>query len=263
MRNNLRTTTPRNSTSPSPATAGESDRKRLVPRARPRPNGRALVGALLVTLAAVGAFAIAADHHAPPQHAVVVAGRALAPGERLAPADLDVRLVSMPDEFDQRTFSDPAQIAGAAMLAPLAKGEILQRSAVLTDPSATDSELEFSFPIDRDRAMNGELRPGETIDLLATYGSGIDAVTTVLARRAVVLGLDNQSDGTMGGTGRIVMTIGLASSDELLDAVHAAQVANLTAVRSTRAGAATAGRDSTSSPASSGRSVSALLGAQR
>ncbi len=149
------------------------------------------------------------------------------------------------------------------MLAPLARGEILQRSAVLTNPSAAESDLEFSFPIDRDRAMNGDLRPGETIDLLATYGSGIDAVTTVLARRATVLELDNQTDGTMGGTGRIVMTIGLASADELLDAVHAAQVANLTAVRSTRAAEPAVGRDSTSSPASSGRSVSALLGAQR
>jgi hypothetical protein len=149
------------------------------------------------------------------------------------------------------------------MLAPLGKGELLQRSAVLADASAKSGTLEFSFPIDRDRAMNGELRPGETIDLLATYGTGIDAVTTVLARSALVRQLDKQNDGTMGATGRVVLTIGLATADELLDAVHAAQVAGLTAVRSTGAGSSTIGRTSTSSPISGDRTMTDLLGAQR
>jgi hypothetical protein len=111
--------------------------------------------------------------------------------------------------------------------------------------------------------MNGELRPGETIDLLATYGTGIDAITTVLARSALVLQLDTQGDGTMGATGRVVLTIGLASADELLDAAHAAQVAGLTAVRSTRAGSSTVGRTSTSSPMLADRATTDLLGARR
>jgi hypothetical protein len=259
----MQTTTPRDGMIPSTTEAGEASRKRLVPRVRPRPNGRALVGALLVTLAAVGAFVVAGADSASPTQPVLVARRPLSPGEQLTISDLEIRSVTLPDGFDTRIFSDPAQVVGGAMLAPLGKGDLLQRSAVLADASGQTGTLEFSFPIDRDRAMNGELRPGETIDLLATYGTGIDAITTVLARSALVLQLDTQGDGTMGATGRVVLTIGLASADELLDAAHAAQVAGLTAVRSTRAGSSTVGRTSTSSPMLADRATTDLLGARR
>ncbi len=259
----MQTKTPRDAMIPSTTEAGEANRKRLAPRVRPRPNGRALVGALLVALAAVGAFVTAGADSAPATQPVLVARRSLSPGQQLTTSDLEIRRVTLPDGFDTRTYSDPAQVLGGAMLAPLRQGELLQRSAVLADASGQTGTLEFSFPIDRDRAMNGELRPGETIDLLATYGTGIDAVTTVLARNALVLRLDDQSDGTMGATGRVVLTIGLASADELIDAVHAAQVAGLTAVRSTRAGSSTIGRSSTSSPLSADRSITDRLGAQR
>ncbi|MSZ88658.1 MAG: hypothetical protein F2585_04860 [Actinobacteria bacterium] len=259
----MQTTTPRDGTIPSTTESGGATRKRLAPRVRPRPNGRALVGALLVTLAAVGAFIVAGADSEPPTQPVLVARRSLSPGELLTTSDLEIRRVTLPDGFDTRTYSDPAQVVGGAMLAPLGQGELLQRSAVLTDTSGQTGTLEFSFPIDRDRAMNGELRPGETIDLLATYGTGIDAVTSVLARNAIVLQVDDESDGTMGATGRVVLTIGLASADELIDAVHAAQVAGLTAVRSTRAGSSTIGRTSTSSPLSADRAMTDLLGVQR
>lgn len=259
----MHTTTPQDGTIPTTTETGGAIRTRLVPRVRPRPNGRALAGALLVTLAAVGAFWVAGADSAPPTQSVLVARRPLSPGEQLTSSDLEIRKVTILDGFDTHTYSDPAQVIGGAMLAPLGKGELLQRSAVLTDASAKVGTLEFSFPIDRERAMNGELRPGETIDLLATYGTGIDAVTTVLARNALVRQLDKQNDGTMGATGRVVLTIGLATADELLNAVHAAQVAGLTAVRSTGAGPSTIGRTSTSSPISADRTMTDLLGAQR
>ncbi|CAM8634298.1 pilus_cpaB, Flp pilus assembly protein CpaB [Acidimicrobiia bacterium] len=259
----MHTTTPQDGTIPTTTETGGAIRTRLVPRVRPRPNGRSLAGALLVTLAAVGAFWVAGADSAPPTQSVLVARRPLSPGEQLTSSDLEIRKVTILDGFDTHTYSDPAQVIGGAMLAPLGKGELLQRSAVLTDASAKVGALEFSFPIDRERAMNGELRPGETIDLLATYGTGIDAVTTVLARNALVRQLDKQNDGTMGATGRVVLTIGLATADELLNAVHAAQVAGLTAVRSTGAGPSTIGRTSTSSPISADRTMTDLLGAQR
>ena len=122
-------------------------------------------------------------------------------------------------------------------LAPGQAGEVLQRSAVLlpdeTD-SPSDSRREFSLPVERDRALNGEIEPGETVDVLATYGTGESAYTVTVARRAVVVDLA-ETTGGLGSDGRIVVTLALADADTVLRATHASVAAVVTLVRSTRA----------------------------
>ena len=146
-------------------------------------------------------------------------------------------------------------MAGAVALAPIGEGELVQRSAVLTG-GPSEPTREFSFPIDRDRALNGDLRSGERVDVLATYGSGTDAATTVLARDANVIRSADAKSGTLGSSGKLIITLALASADQLLDAAHAAQVASITVVRSTLAGDTVGTRSSTTGPlarASAGR----------
>jgi hypothetical protein len=98
----------------------------------------------------------------------------------------------------------------------------------------SESSHEFSLPVDRDRAMNGRLERGETIDVLATYGSGDLAYTTVVARRARLIDVADTSGG-LGSDGRVVLTISLSSADEVMGAAHAGAAATVTIVRSTRA----------------------------
>jgi hypothetical protein len=126
-------------------------------------------------------------------------------------------------------------LAGAVALAPIGEGELVQRSAVLTG-GPTEPTRQFSFPVDRERALNGDLRAGERVDVLATYGSGSDATTTVLARDANVIRVTDAKTGSLGSSGKLIVTLALTSPDQLLDAVHAAQVASITVVRSTLAG---------------------------
>jgi Flp pilus assembly protein CpaB len=197
---------------------------------RTLPTGRALVGGLLVTMAAVVVFAAYAGAQERPTSTVVVARHDLDPGERITGDDVEARSVAVASDLADRSFADSAALVGAVTLGPIGAGEMVQEGSVRR--AGTDgSGPEFSFPVDRERALAGDVRPGEEIDLLATFGSGSDATTEVLARRARVLHVQEARNGTLGSSGRLVLTVGLASGAEVLDVAHASQVAMITLVR--------------------------------
>jgi Flp pilus assembly protein CpaB len=205
---------------------------------RSLPTGRALIGGLLVTMAAVVVFAAYAGASERPSSAVVVARRDLDPGQRLGRDDVEVHSVEVSSELADRSFSDVSALLGAVTLGPVGAGELVQQGTVRLDPGGSsstgaddDAGPEFSFPVDRERALAGDVRPGEEVDLLATFGSGSDATTEVLARRARVLHVQEARAGTLGSSGRLVLTVGLASDAEVVDVAHASEVAVITLVR--------------------------------
>ena len=206
-----------------------------------------IVGALLVSTAALAAFLIVTGAGGTPQQSIVISRRALVAGERLDASTLTTTTVERKTANSLHGFTSVDELAGAVALAPIGEGELVQRSAVLAGGPAAPTR-EFSFPIDRDRALNGDLRPGERVDVLATYGSGSDAMTTVLARDASVIRIADQKSGALGSSGKLIITLALASADQLLDAAHAAQVASITVVRSTLAGNTIGTRSSTTGP---------------
>lgn len=209
--------------------------RRLNIRVLRKPNSRAIIGGLLVSTAALAAFLAASGASGSPQQSVVVSRRALAVGERLDSSTLATTTVDTRTAESLRAFPSVDALAGAVALAPIGEGELVQRSAVLTG-GPTEPTRQFSFPVDRERALNGDLRAGERVDVLATYGSGSDATTTVLARDANVIRVTDAKTGSLGSSGKLIVTLALTSPDQLLDAVHAAQVASITVVRSTLAG---------------------------
>lgn len=213
-----------------------------------RPTRRAIVGGLLVTAAALVAWIAVHSGDARPGRSIVVATRTIAPGERIDASSITVRNVSIDEDLAAHDFSSPTQLVDGVALAPIAEGDAVARSAVLPNPGG-EQLRQFSFPVDRDRSLNGELRAGERIDVMATFGSGTDAITTVIARDALVLRVAEQRTGTLGASGKSILTVGLTSADQVLDAVHAAQVADLTVVRSTLAGGGSSTRTSTTGPA--------------
>ena len=250
LRGLRRRTSSRQSESTDPATATpDPDRRprRPHPAGSARPNGRALVGGLLVTAAAVAVFAAYAGAETGPPLRAVAVRTDLPAGHRLTAADLVAEPVDLPAGTAQSGFVAVDDLVGAITLAPLQADELVQRSAVLTDGRNRPAGHEFSFPVDRERALDGDLRPGETVDLLATYGSGADATTSVLARLATVVKVQANGKGTIGG-GNLVLTVGLESPDSVLDAAHAAQVAELTVIRATRADEVAATRDRATTP---------------
>jgi len=193
-----------------------------------------VVGGLLVTLAAVVVFSAYAGAGERPSVTVVVARRDVTPGRALTVDDLDVRTTELAGDVVAATFDSVDDVVGAVALGPIGAGELVQEGSVRM--GGADAGPEFSFPVERERALSGDLRPGEQVDLLATFGTGSDAETVVLARGAQIRRVEEARSGTLGSSGRLVLTVGLASGEEVLDVAHASQVATITVVRAGASG---------------------------
>lgn len=212
--------------------------QRFLQRRRGLPNGRAVVGALLLTLAGVGTFA-AASHRADSSAVrYVTVARAVAPGARITIADLEVRPLSLDRVVAENAFTNPTRLIGAVALAPLGAGQLVQRAEVATVPTVDGQAIppghELTIAVPTDRMPTG-LRRGERVAVLATYGSGSAARTVTTVQHALVLAVGDAGD-TLAARGSARLTLALQHPDDVVETAHAAQVAGLTVVRTTFAG---------------------------
>ena len=187
------------------------------------------MGGLLVAMAMLAAFALASRPHHGPTGRVVVARRAVRLGSRLSADDLRVESIDLPGRVGPGTYADPSDLDGAVALAPLEPGDIVERSSVALG-GAGGSGAQVSFPLDRERALDGRIEPGEALDLLATYGTGEDARTVVVAHAVRLVDVDDDHQG-LEGAGKLVVTVELPDPDLAVPVTRASTVASLTLVR--------------------------------
>ena len=64
-------------------------------------------------------------------------------------------------------FESPAQLEGRVLVAPVGDGQLLQLGAV-SDQVGGEPAAEVSITLGRDLAVDGRLRPGDTVDVFAT-----------------------------------------------------------------------------------------------
>ena len=203
-------------------------------RRRGLPGSRAVAGGLLVAAAAVGLFSASSRSGQASRQPFVVASRALPPGARIEAGDLAVQELHLSPTVAARAFSDSRGLVGATLLAPLAAGELVQASAVVARGGGPASR-ELSFTVERGR-VNAELRDGERVDLLATYGAAVDGFTAVVVRQALVVSVD-ETRGSLGDGAPVVVTVALDDPADALALAHAVQVGKVTVVRATGAAA--------------------------
>lgn len=194
------------------------------------PNGRAVVGGLLVAAAVVVTFAAWSGADDGPSGAFVVAARDLPVGEVLDAADLEVVAADLPADLAGRAFTGTGPVVGQRTVAPLAAGELVQRSAVVV-PEAEGEGRQLSFAIDVADALAGTLEEGESVDVLVTYGSGADSVTEVVAAGSTVAALPLGDDEDVGG--RTVVLLSLPAGTDVLAVTNAIRQGAVTLVRST------------------------------
>lgn len=213
---------------------------RSIRRLRRLPAGRAVVGALLLMASTVGVYGAYLDARSDPDTRYLVASVEVLPGTRLADADaISARFEAVPlelvPELAERTFllEDASSLIGRQVVAPLAPGELLTRSAVVADGSVPDAET-VSFPIAAAAALDGAVRVGERIDVLATYRLG-EGYTAYVVRGVPVLAVGGEAGGGVGGAGRseLVLTVAVADPRSVQALVHAVQTAEITVARST------------------------------
>ncbi len=201
-------------------------------RRRGFPGCRGVVGGLLVAAAAVGLFSASNRAGNGSRQSYVVASRALTPGARIEVADLAEHDLDLSPAVASRSFSDGDALIGATVLAPLAPGELVQASAVVARRSGPASR-ELSFTVEPGR-VNPDLRDGERVDLLATYGTAADGFTAVVVRQALLVSL-SESRGSLGDGSPTVVTVAMDEAADTVALAHAVQVGKVTVVRATGA----------------------------
>jgi len=187
---------------------------------------------LLVATAAVGLFVAYTDAGRGSSHVFAVARHEIKVGAVLSPDDLILRPMSLPPSLEARAFDDLITLRGAIAVAPMAAGELVQSSAVVARRGGPGT-AEISFPIDRHR-IPPSTKNGERIDLVATYGSGTDAFSEVVARQAMVLSIERTAGG-LGDGASVVLTVAVGKPADAWALVHAGEVAKVSALRVTAA----------------------------
>lgn len=209
---------------------------RTIRRRRPLPTGRAVVGGFLVAVSSLGVYVAWSGATAGPSERFLVAARDLPVGTRLTATDLRAVAMDLPPSLAARSaFDDAAALEGVKVINPIRAGELVQASA-LVEAGSSSGESEVSFAIDRSRAVAGTLKPGEHVDVLATFGSGADTYTTTILRAVRVLDV-TAGGGALGGSETQVLTVAVATAGDARALAHAVNVAKVTLVRADATGA--------------------------
>jgi len=213
-------------------------------RRRSLPGGRAVVGGFLVAVAAVGIFAAYTGATADTRQGYLVSRQDLPIGHRIQSADLATLAMDLPPEVRSRAARDPSRLVGSVVIGPLAKGELIQASDVVPAGGEGDIGPQVSFAIDSARALDGRLKVGELVDVVATYDAAGSGQTLVVARGARVVERSKPTS-TLGDGGKEVITLSVANRSETLAVAHAGNAGEVTLVRVTGQPPQFAGRDVT------------------
>jgi Flp pilus assembly protein CpaB len=175
------------------------------------------------------------------------ATRDLGPNSTLASGDLRLADVHLSSDMLQRYAAASKDVMGSTLVRAVAAGEILPLSSLASDASAAQAKS-MTLPVTPEHAVGGQLRPGDRVDIFASFDSGdVSARTTLVARSVAVIDIVNQggfgiADGSMVG-----ITVAVAPSDapRLAFASHNADfdVVRVNGVDETSAGSTVRARD--------------------
>ena len=224
--------------------ARASSPRREVRRPSALPSGRAVVGGFLVAAAVVGVVAVASGGTATPADSYAVATVDVDAGEVLRSGDLELVPLDLPDPQRAVSYTDLSVLDGATALAPLAAGQLVQSSDVAKPPGGPGL-ASVSLPVEPARALEGELRRGDRVDVIATSTEGGGPATRTVTAGALVIDVVERGGSGLGGPTEL--SVELAVPPEDLEAVaEAGAVATVTLARTT--GVAAGDRSATPSP---------------
>lgn len=203
-----------------------------IERHRGLPGGRAVLGGVLMAVAAIGVFLAYAQAGRRPTEPAVVAAHAIRVGEVLEPDDLRTIEADLPATAAEGTFTAIEALAGRVALGPIAEGEIVQSGSV-TDQRATGDLHEVAISLPRGQIAVGRLKQGERVDVFVTY----DDRTTSVVRGAEVVEIGTDDGGSLTSDREVTLVVAVPTGDAVAAVVHALRTGDVTVVRSTFADA--------------------------
>ncbi len=199
-----------------------------IDRRRSLPGGRAVVGGLLMAVAALGVFVAYSHASARPTAPVVVASTRLLAGETITAEDVHLVEADLPTEVATGTFGAAEDVIGRIALGPIAEGEILQ-AGLVTDDVSGGARHEVALTLPRAQVAVGRLKQGEQVDLFVTAGNA----TELVVRSAEVVQLGSAGDGSITSDREVELVVAVPSGDAVTALVHALRTGDVTVVRST------------------------------
>lgn len=194
---------------------------------RALPSGRAVLGALLITLAALGVLLASRLGDDATFQDVVVAATDIAPGTVIEEGDVATIRLRLDEQADW-VIGDINQVVGNVALGPVARLEFLQRSNIAAGlPNAVPSGaavVSLSVPPENAPAS---IAAGELVSVLATFNSD-PTVTELIADRVSVLSFGSGSEDF--STNETVLRLGISNGDVASAIVHAAQTGTISIV---------------------------------
>ena len=202
-----------------------------ISRRRGLPGGRAVLGGVLMAVAAVGVFIAVDQAGREPSDTIVVAARPIRPGAVLEPSDLRTEDGELPDRA--LGFASVDAVVGHVALGPIGDGEVVQPGSVTDDADAGDVH-EVAITLPRGQIAVGRLKQGERVDVFVTY----DEVTQSVVRGTTVVQIGTEDDGSLTSDREITLVVAVPSGDAVAALVHALRTGDVTVVRSTFADSA-------------------------
>jgi Flp pilus assembly protein CpaB len=196
-------------------------------------GGRAVLGGLLITLAALGVFLTYLDASGDAGDAVLIAAADIHLGQVIASDDLRVVHGSLPATAQSHVFSDRGAVVGRSALGPIRAGELVQAGAVSADTVPADGAThEVALTLPRPQVAVGRLRQGDRVDIYVTTDTGTSAVVQGVR----VVQLNGGGDGSLTDDRAITVVVAVLDGPAVLSLVHAQRTGDVTIVRSTLAG---------------------------
>jgi Flp pilus assembly protein CpaB len=167
----------------------------------------------------VGLFAAYQQANAAPTNRYVVATRALAPGEIIDEGDLGLAPADVPTEVSDGLTQRWEDVVGRETLAAVEANSFVSPSQLIEAGTSAGSGRRVALELTRAGAVDGSLRTGSVVDVLSS--SDGEPTATVVARRARVVALGDDTGAELGQLASVVVTLELADEKALAAVVGA------------------------------------------
>lgn len=215
-----------------PSQLGTYQPERVIYPKRSLPGSRAILGGLLVAISIVGSFAISTGAASGASQRYVVANKDLAPGTRLQASDLRIVRFELSSPVADRTWRSKEKLVGTYLVGPVGEGELLQLSSVVSK-LGEQNQPEISFGITASRALGGDLKVGEKVDVLSSGKSAGATTATAAVSDATVTKIQRGGSSIGSSSSELTITLAVDTISEATAVANAVDQSEVTLIRTT------------------------------
>ncbi len=184
--------------------AAESGGARRISRGHALPSSRAVVGGLLISIAAVTLFAAFRNAAAEPITTWLIAEEEIAAGSTIEASDLALAPMDLHPRTEARAFEGADEVIGRIATETLQPGDLILGSDIAAEASLESPARRIGLELDLANALNGDLSVGDDVEVIATETGESGAEVLTVAR---VTAVSDARDGGVGSSDRVRLTL--------------------------------------------------------